>query len=243
MDHILDHLKDPQVFAAAIGALLGAFAAFILVVSRDWLGKVYDRKRKHYDALVRLEAQFQDQGGVIHDNIYLLPYFAAALNKGALYWSNMSEIEYDRNIIYDLHNLELINDLYSYHYDLRRANDDIRAIQGGYKSMEQAFMAHNIDDQTYLLNAKNIATNLGVLKVYLEDDVQKSLTEIVAKVRILIRKDRTLGMKIKRFMVGSSKLSKEEVQVEVKIFEKEIEATKKKSKADKDKIFGKEKNG
>jgi hypothetical protein len=239
MHDILNHLKDPQVFAAAIGALLGAFSAFILVISRDWLGKVYDRKRKHYDALVRLEILFQDQGGVIHDNIYLLPHFIAALNKGALYWSNLSEIEYDRKIIHDLHNLELINDLYSYHYDLRRVNDDIRAIQGGYKDIQQALIAHNIDAQTYLLNAKNIATNLEMLKVYLEDDLQKSLIKLIAKVRLLMKKDRTLGMKIKRFLVGSSKLSEQEIQAEVKIVEKEIEDTKKKSKAQKDKIFNK----
>jgi hypothetical protein len=240
MDEIFNHLKDAQVFAAAIGALLGAFSAFVLVISRDWIGRVYDRKRKHYDALVKLEAQFQDQGGVIHDNIYLLPYFVAVLNKGALYWSNLSEIEYDRKIIHDLHNLELINDLYSYHYDLRRANDDIRAIQGGYKSIEQAFMARNIDDKTYLLNAKSIAANLEILKVYLEDDVQKSLVSIIAKVRVLIREDRTIGMKIKRFLVGSSNLSREEVEKEIKLVEKEIEDAKKKSKAEKDKIFGKD---
>jgi hypothetical protein len=240
MEGIFNQLKNPQVFVTAIGALLGAFSAFVLVISRDWIGKVYDRKRKHYDALVRLEAHFQDQGGVIHDNVYLLPHFMAALNRGALYWSNLSEIEYDKRIIYDLHNLELINDLYSYHYDLRRANDDIRAIQGGYKNIEQAFMAHNIDDDTYLLNAKGIATNLEVLRIYLEDDLQKSLVRIIAKVRILIRKDRTLGMKVKQFLVGKSIISKTEIQAEIKALEKEIDATRKRSKVEKDKIFGKE---
>ncbi len=241
MHEILDHLKEPQVFAAAIGALLGAFFAFILVVSRDWLGRVYDRKRKHYNALVRLEAELLEQGGVIHDNIQLLPKFAAALNDGAVYWSKLSEIAYDKKIIFDLHNLELINDLHSYQYDLRRANDDIRGIQGGYKDMSQAFIAGTVDAKTYASNAKNIATNLDLLKIYLEDDVQKSLIKLLAKVRILIRKDRTLGMKIKKILVGSSKLSTKEVNTEIAAVKKENKQIAKQSRKNKDKVFNRKK--
>lgn len=121
--------NDSQVIASAIGALLGALSAFLLVVMRDWVGKIYDRKVKHYDALVRLELQLMDQGGVLNDNLQVLPKFISTLEKGGVYQSNLSEIEYDRNIIYDLHNLELISSLYGYYDGLRRTNDDIRSNQ------------------------------------------------------------------------------------------------------------------
>ncbi|TAL14783.1 hypothetical protein EPN95_01745 [Patescibacteria group bacterium] len=75
---------DTQIYAAILGALI----AFGLVLIRDWIGKVFERKKKHYDALVRLESQLQDQGGVIHDNIYQLSPFIDALERGALYWSD-----------------------------------------------------------------------------------------------------------------------------------------------------------
>lgn len=232
-------LKDPQVFAATLGALLGALAAFALVIIRDWIHKVFERKLKHYNALVMLEGQLQDQGGSIHDNLCILPSFIAALNNGTLYWTKLAEIEYDRKIIHDLHNLELINDLYSYYYGLRRANSDIRMLQGAYKTIEQAFIAKNIDHKTYLQNVKDIVINLNILKLYLEKDVQKDLVGIIAKVRLLMKKDQTLGMKIKRLLVGSSKLTKEEIEEEIRAVEKEVANSKKNSKAEKDKIFNK----
>jgi hypothetical protein len=229
--------SDPQVTASAIGALIGAFVALILVVTRDWVGKVYDRKHKHFDALVKLEAQAQAQGGVINDNLFILPHFANTLRNGKLYWSNLSTIPYDTDVIYELHNLDLINDIYSYHYDLRRANDDLNGIVGAYKNIEQAFIAKNIDDQTYTLNAKNIADVLDDLIIYLNDEVSVELIRIIAKVRLLIKKDQTFGMRIKSFLVGSSKVSEDSINTEIKLVKKEIEDGRRKSQIEKEKIF------
>lgn len=72
--------------------------------------------------------------------------------------------------------------------------------------------------------------------------LQNSLIEVLAMVRILIKRDRTLGMKIRRRLVGDRKLAKYAIYAEIAMIKEDIQVTKVKSMATRDKIFGSQKS-
>lgn len=221
-DEMSDILLEPEVLAAALGAILGAVAAFTLVVVRDSLNKIDARKQKHYNALVKLEAEFTVRYGIVNDNLYIIPHFAKSLNEGSLYWSVLGDFAYDASTIHDLHNTELKNDIFSHYESLRKVNTDIRSIMATYKLLEQGIMGGSLAKESFDANAVKIAKHLTDLKRYLEATLQPDMLIVLAKIRILIEKDLTRGMKTRAKLVGQTQSTPQEVEAEARKLVDEI---------------------
>lgn len=107
---------NDQLLIQGFSAFAGAFFAFLFLRLAEFLSKVYQRQVKHYNSLVILETQLNELGGIIHDNIYLIPFFRNAITSGNIYFSKLRQLPIDRSHYENLHDIDLINDLFSFNY-------------------------------------------------------------------------------------------------------------------------------
>ena len=221
---------NQELLIQGFTAFAGAFFAFFFLRLAEFFSRVYSRQVKHYNSLVILETQLNELGGIIHDNIYLIPYFRDAILSGKIYFSKLRQMPIDRSHYENLHDIDLINDLFTFNYQLRKLNDDIDALGDGYSDIKNAFIQHHIDKNDYLINAQISAQHLTTLEMFLSD-MEKRTVQLIAKVRLMSKRDVPLGTKIARLFIHTSgtKLKKGDIDKEAKKLLAEIEETKTKS--------------
>src|SRR3972149_10931324 len=160
---------NDQLLIQGFSAFAGAFFAFLFLRLAEFLSKVYQRQVKHYNSLVILETQLNELGGIIHDNLYLIPPFKQGITSGNIYFSKLRPLPIDRSHYKNLYDIDLINDLFSFNYQLRKLNDDIDSLTDGYAEIKNAYIQHNIQKPDYLINAQISAQLLTALEVFLKD--------------------------------------------------------------------------
>jgi len=214
-----------NLIVQGFGAFAGAFFAFLFLRLSEFLTKIYQRELKHYNLLVNLETQLNEIGDVIHDNIYVLPNFRRVILSGNIYFNNLHQIPMDKGHYENLYDIDLINDLFTYYYEVRKLNDDIQTATCGYQEIKNAFIQKNINKSGYVINAQLLADNLKFIEAFLVK-LQKDTVLLIAKVRIRIKMDKPLGTKLQFFFVRSSKINDVQLQKEITNLNKEIESTK-----------------
>lgn len=222
---------NSQILIQAFSAFTGAFFAFLFLRLAEFFSKIYERQVRHFNSLIILETQLNELMGIISDNIYLIPFFKTSITSGNIYFSKLRFMPVDKSHYGNLHDLELINDLFSYNYQLRKLNDDLESLTDGYSDIKNAYIQHNIQKQDYLINAQISAEMLITLEIFLKD-MEKHTIQLMAKVRLMSKRDAPLGTRIARLFIhtSGSKLKKNEIENEVKILRKEIEEIKRSSK-------------
>ena len=231
---------DQLFIIQGLSAFMGAFFAFLFLRLADFLERIYKRQVKHYNSLVILETQLNELGGIIHDNIYLIPFFRDAITSGNIYFSKLRQLPIDRSHYESLHDIDFINDLFTFNYQLRKINDDIDSLADGYVDIKNAYIQHHIEKQDYLINAQISADLLTALEAFL-GDMEERTVQLMAKARLMARKDMPLGTKIARWFIhtSGSKLKKKEVDKEAKKLLKEIEETKTQSQKEIEEVIKK----
>jgi len=216
-----------QLLIQGFSAFAGAFFAFLFLRLSEFLTKIYQREVKHYNSLVILETQLNEIGGIIHDNIYILPNFRRVITSGNIYFNNLHALPIDKSHYENLHDLDLINDLFSYFYQLRKINDDIETSTSGYIDIKNALIQKNITPQDYKVNSNLLAQNLGYIEVFLTD-LEERTVNLMARIRVQIKKEIPLGTRIQQLFIRTSegKLNPEDIKKETGKLKKEIEATK-----------------
>ena len=214
-----------QLIAQLIAAFAGAFASFFFLRLAEFFTKVFERKRKHYNAMVKLDHELNEQIGVIKDLQYSISSMRKTLSskKKTISYDVLTEINYTKSLLIELNSTELKNDLYSLQYRLRRTNDDVRTINKAHDELKAAFVSKNVDARTYLENRKPFVEHLEVLELYL-DDVFSIIIELLAKDRILIRSGIPVGVRFQKlFDKPKERYSKKRLKIEVKKIESELE--------------------
>lgn len=205
---------EKQVYGSIAGTVLGALLAFLLVVGRDRFSAISSRKKKHYDTLVKLNRQLQIQAVNIQDNLYILPLFSESLKRGEVYYNPLRRVEFDRNIMIDLHNLELENTLMTYYDHLSHDSDDYENLQKAFDSLKDAYLNGALSTANYESNVAELAVKMDMLfSRVLKDTLELNATSL-ASVNKLLDKDQTLGMKFDHWVVGQNKLSDKDIKVE-----------------------------
>ncbi|KKQ42181.1 MAG: hypothetical protein US60_C0022G0007 [Microgenomates group bacterium GW2011_GWC1_37_8] len=216
-----------QLLIQGFSAFAGAFFAFLFLRLSEFLTKIYQREVKHYNSLVILETQLNEIGGIIHDNIYILPNFRRVITSGNIYFNNLHTLPIDKSHYENLHDLDLINDLFSYFYQLRKINDDIETSTSGYIDIKNALIQKNITPQDYKVNSNLLAQNLVYIEVFLKDLEERTI-KLMARIRVQIKKEIPLGTRIQQFFIRTTegKLNSGDIKKETEKLRKEIEATK-----------------
>lgn len=173
-------------------AFSGAFFAFIFLRLATFFSKIYDRQVKHYNSLVNLETQLNELGGVIHDDLYVIPGFITTITGGNIYSNNLHTFSVDKSHYANLYDIDLINLLFDFNYKIRKLNDDIETLSSGYQEIKFAFIERHIDAAQYKLNTELIARTLKILEAFLTE-LENDTINLMARVRLKIRKDMPLG--------------------------------------------------
>lgn len=227
-----------ELLIQGFSAFAGAFFAFVFLRITEFLSKIYERQVRHYNSLVVLETQLNELIGIISDDLYLIPTFKNSIESGNIYFSKLSQLPIDKTHYDNLQDITLINDLFSYNSQLRKLNDDIDSLSGGYADIKNAYIQRNIDPNDYLLNAKITAKMLTTLQVFL-DDTNKKTIELMAKVRLMSKRDVPLGTQMMRWFIKTSgdEVSNTDIKAETKKLIKEVKQTQSRSKKEIDKII------
>lgn len=231
---------NTELLIQGFSAFTGAFFAFLFLRLAEFFSKIYERQVKHYNALILLETQLNELGGIVHDNIYLIPFFRNAITSGNIYFSKLSQLPIDRSHYLTLHDIELINELFSFNYQLRKLNDDIESLADGYADIKNAYIQHHIEKQDYLVNAQISAEHLTALEAFL-GDIENRTVQLMAKVRLMAKRDVPLGTRLVRFFIHTSgaKFITKEIAEETRKLQKEIEETKTQSQKEIEEVIKK----
>lgn len=219
-----------NILVQGFGAFAGAFFAFLFLRLAEFFSKIYSRQVQHYNSLVMLETQLNEIGGIIHDNLYIIPTFAKVIVSGNVYFNNLHKIPIDKSHYQNLYDINLLNELFEYYYQLRKINDDIETMAAGYSDIKNALIQGHINQARYKVNAGALAETLKTLEIFLAD-IQEQTVKLMARVSVQIKGDIPLGTKLQRMFIHTvgDKLKQEEIDRQVKKLSKEIEETKTKS--------------
>jgi len=229
-----------QILVQGFSAFSGAFFAFLFLRLSEFFSKLYQRQVQHYNSLVILETQLNEIGGIIHDNLYILPNFIKVITSGNVYFNNLRPIPIDKNHYTNLYDLIILNELFSYNYQVRKINDDMETACLGYQDIKNALIEKNITSADYLINSTSISTNLKQIEIFLTE-LEIATVKLLARIRVQMRYDKPLGTKSQSLFIYSygAKIRKEEIEKETKKLNKEIEETKTESQKEIDEILKK----
>lgn len=201
---MIEALKSPEVAAAAIGALLGAAAAFLLVIIRDSYRRIASRKAHHYTALVILDGDIFSHERILKNNIQIINLFIRSLKRGSLYWTVMQTIEFDASRVNDLHNIKLIVAFEEYKDLIRQHNADVTNIGSTYKLLEEAYISGKISEENFKDNCSYIASKLQDDMLGFMEELLLVIIMLKSMVKQLIKDDLTWGMNLQQKLVGQT---------------------------------------
>lgn len=229
-----------ELLVQGFSAFAGAFFAYLFTRIASFFSKVYERQVKHFNSLVRLGNQLNEMGGLIDDNLFILPKFREVLLSGNVYYNNLMSIPLDKTHFDDLHDLDLINLLSDYQHEVRRNNDDIRTFTQGHQMLTQALMSKGMTHPEYKVNAVLLAEQLKTMEAFHSKLLEKTF-QLLSRVRVQLDADIPLGTRLQRLFVKTAgdqkKITKEMVKSERKKLEKELKQSRTSSKKEIDRVL------
>lgn len=173
-----------------LGAFLGAFFSYLFVRIGMALDAIRQRHAKHRDALIRLQYVFNEALNILGDNIFIVDSFKnifkgySASNEARIFGNVLHPIPYDNELLVSLGNLDLINQLYGLHVELRKLNDSMVTINRMSEKTTDAFIQGHIDHRTYVANIKNDEPRYDEIRKFLSSATD-GVIEALATVRTL----------------------------------------------------------
>lgn len=175
------------------GAFMGAFFAFLFVRLSDALRKIYDRRAKHHNALVRLQHHFNDCLNIIGDNIYIIDTFFQIFDKydsdakeRKVFQNELHEVPIDPELVVALANVELVNEIYTIHVELRKLNDSMNTANRIITNVTNSFVSGQINHSTYAANINHCKSSMSDLRKF-SIAAKCDVIQACAAVRVLSR--------------------------------------------------------
>lgn len=179
-------IKSDNYISSGIGAFMGAFAAFLFLIFEKIFSKYRERRVKHLNAVVRAQYLLNENLQYISDNIFLLKGFERIVKKGGFHIGGYNLLQWDRKILLDLANLEIINRLGEYATDVNKFNRDIQTLEAWYEEMKGAYLQGHINSVTFEANMPLILSKIEEIRQFLlkiddETLVRESETRVLLK--------------------------------------------------------------
>jgi len=231
---------DIASIGASISAFMGAFFAFLFIRLGEALTRFYDRQVKHYNALVELEQACGRYLNEISDNIFVINdcIKIANDNKGSLFFfaNRLDVFSIDNSLTLCLHNVDLVNEVFSYNIDMDKLNKSIEPVNRHYDDIKNNFLKKSINADTYLANVQIYLEKLVELRGFLTK-LEEKTKKLAVLSRILLRDKPFLTWLIQ--IISKTRLTdriKKQVPDELKKFEVEIDEGKKQSREEIQKV-------
>ena len=175
------------------GAFMGAFFAFLFIRFGEVLSKIYNRHAINETALIRFEHHFNDCLDRISDNISIIDIFSNLFNgytpdttKIRLFGNELHLLIIEKDSLFSLKNIELINDIFTLNIHLRKINDSMDTLNRMMDQTKKAFIEKQIDHATYAIHIESFKPKLEEIRKFLLA-VQKDAIDILATIRVLIK--------------------------------------------------------
>ncbi len=185
--------EERDAFRAVLGAFCGALFAFIFVRLGEGLKRIYDRKERNHDAMVRLQHYLNDCLNTTSDNIFIADTFLAVFEEQKLesgqrpiFINRFHEYTIDRELIVGLSNLDLINELYSINTELRKLSSSLATIDRAYEQIMEAFVSKKIDPDVYLANVRHSRARYVEVREFLVQ-TKSDLVRMFATINLLAK--------------------------------------------------------
>lgn len=229
--HWIQSLFSNEVF---LGAFWGAVSVFVferIISLARYYGGILDRKKQHLNSLQKLEVELVRSGEIINDDIYIIENKIKAISELKVYFTETDQIPCSQEYFQELLSLQLINDLNEYQLTVRKVNSDMKHLDSAYEKIRDSFIStENFD--FYKANSEFLTSNYSLILLYLKN-LMKDLKMLLAKVRVVSRKDRPLLVRLKGSFTVSRSLENtksEEIEVEIERIDREVLANKEESK-------------
>lgn len=200
--------SDREAFRALVGAFAGAFFAFIFLRFGEAGKRVFERKEKNYNTLVRLQHYVNDCLNITGDNIFIVDDFFKCFTEERLngrelpiFINRFQQYPIDRELVIGLTNLQFANELYTLKAELTKLNNSLLTLDRSYGQVMDAYLSKKIDGATYVLNIRMSRDRYREIREFLlqakEDLIQK-----FAAANLLV-KDAPFFVQITRVLVRS----------------------------------------
>ncbi|MFW5884782.1 MAG: hypothetical protein ACOCUF_00920 [Patescibacteria group bacterium] len=191
-------INEGEIMIDVGSAFLGAIFAFLFLLLQRLLSKIYQRKSKNLNAIVRLEQQLNEFLSINNDNIFILGDFIKAVENKYLYNINFKKIEIDRKIILDLNDINFRNEVFDLHISVYKVVESLKSIEEYYNEFKQAHLNGIINKETFEFNTgEKFLIDLKFLKKSTEN-LDEKLEAIMSKTQVLFDYNETLLFKIIR---------------------------------------------
>ena len=194
----------PQV----VSGFAGAFFAFLFMRLADAGKSIVDRQNRHFHALGSLEILFSDLASAIQSNLHELEHFRKTFtimqqSKRMVTTPNRPmPLEFRDDSFDGLGNGDFLNDIMSYRAQTRNISGDIVAMWGMHEKFRDAAFTNPDRLQDYINNFALCDESAQLLK-NAHDQLLKQTMRMLAIIRILYRRDRTLLHRLTSFAVKS----------------------------------------
>jgi len=222
---------------AFFAAFFGAFFAFSLEQFGKYTDKTRKRKAKHINSLVKIERILNRAIDTIDKNIQFYQNYYRELGIGkTIIWTS-DRIPYDESLLYDLINIDFVNDYFTFLIDIKRVNQDFETLENMYEEVKKYYFVYQrIDRRTFEHNLSVCLENIEHISNFLKY-LYENTVQLCAKSRVLFRegerKTFLFGIHVsKKYEENFDELVKKEV---IKLNE-EIEECKKQSQEKIDKL-------
>lgn len=220
----LSSQANRDIAVSMLNGLWTAFFASLFFIPTVLLQRLFKRQIQHFNSLINLETQLNEISTVIRDNNIQVNGFKKAIVTGNIFWGTLEQIEIDKSHYNNLYDIDLLNEVFSLFYKLRRMNDDMKNLQNGFSDLKNAYIPKHITVSHYISNAKLISEHLSTLQdysSYLLDEIE----QLLAKVRVQIKKDKPLPSKIIGLFIhpSSNSVTLNELNSEIKNMRQEVE--------------------
>ncbi|HHT9127438.1 MAG TPA: hypothetical protein ACFYEE_01610 [Candidatus Wujingus californicus] len=211
------------------GAFVGAFFAFIFVRLGEALTRIYERKARHYNALIRLEHYFNYILNTLNENIFIIEHFRKVfsdevIDRGEtpLFASRLHDIPFSKEDVIDLANLTFANAVFNFNVKVAKMNNSMASTNRSYELFSSAFVDGKTNPDSYIANVKRHKERLSELQGFIEETKEDSI-RLLARSRVLSKNAPFLSRIICRVArVTTSPTFEQDVASEIKVMRQEI---------------------
>lgn len=233
---IFNSITNKELLSQTVSAFAGAFFAFLLLRLSDFFTGVYKRKVMHFNSLVMLETQLNEIGTIIDSNLYIIPEFINVIASGKIYFNNLRIIPVDKSHFEKLFDIDLMNELFSYQYDIRKINDDIQTLNTAYEDIKNAIIDKKNTPEGNKANTEMIISKLKLFNIFMAKLFDKTLL-LLTRIRVQLREDMPLGTALQRYFIRTIKPKEKEINNELNKLKNEIEESRVKSRKENEELL------
>lgn len=184
-------------------AFMGAFFAFLFLRLGEACTLIYKRQATNRNALVKLQHHFNDCLNLINDNMFIIDTFFSVFEdyssdqeEPRIFSNRLKPIPIEKDLVVDLLNLDIINEIYTLHVDLRKLNDSMETANNMIEGPSEAFIGKIINHPTYVANIDQLKPLMQDLKKFLNAAVKDIIKE-QASSNLLLKNEPVLSIIIR----------------------------------------------